>query len=134
MLQVSKVNRLKGIVSVIVLALWASCTIHCELEMFAAAEASSCCQGDEQPGGKPGSSESCVCRAIASGGYTVQKNAPVAAPVPDVILVFTEIAQSEDVLREALVEDLISAPPELPRIWQFSLRTALPPRAPSVVS
>ena len=134
MLHVTKVNRLKGIVSVIVLALWASCTIHCELEMFAPAKTSSCCQGDEQPGGKPTTPQSCVCRAIASGGYIVQKNAPVAAPVPDAILVFTEITQSEDVLREAVVEELIFAPPELLKSWQFSLRTALPPRAPSVVS
>ena len=130
----SKVNRLKGIMSVIVLALWASCTIHCELEMFASAKASSCCQGDEQRSGKPASPESCVCTVIASGGYTVQKNAPVAAPAPEVILEFTEIPQSEDALREAVVEDLIFAPPELPRSWQFSLRTALPPRAPSFVS
>ena len=27
-----------------------------------------------------------------------------------------------------------SSPPDLPRIWQFSQRTALPPRAPSIVS
>lgn len=136
MLQVSKVNRLKGILSVIVLALWASCTIRCELEMFASAKASSCCNaGEESGGGAPASSpDHCVCSVIASGGYVVQKSAPLAALAPDAILVFTVAAESEAALREAVVEDLIFAPPELPKIWQFSLRTALPPRAPSFVS
>ena len=31
-------------------------------------------------------------------------------------------------------ELLKGAPPELPRAWQFSYRTALPPRAPSLVA
>ena len=29
---------------------------------------------------------------------------------------------------------IIQVPPEIPRSWQFSFRTALPPRAPSFVS
>ena len=54
-----------------------------------------------------------------------------AAPID---LVFFEITPVLELPADAPPLLLEHAPPEIPKSWQFSFRTALSPRAPSVVS
>ena len=127
MIIVSKVNRLKQIVCIVTLALWATCTIHCELEMLTSVKASSCCNSGSE-------SDQCICSGIASGGYIMQQDTSLIPPSPDALAVPGGYSRDEDALPQPMVKKLIFAPPELPKIWQFCLRTALAPRAPSFVS
>ena len=79
--------------------------------------------------------ESVPCCTLASGSYKVDDNQRVTtiSPVVAVVLLadLSELASLADA-PPAVVRTAI--PPELSVSWQFSFRTALPPRAPSFVS
>lgn len=75
------------------------------------------------------------CGGVESGFYKVEDN-PALAPALALPLAFA----ARDWIAEPTTDptpDFIpasTAPPELPRFWQFHHRTALPPRAPSFAS
>jgi hypothetical protein len=130
----SKVNRLKRIMSLIVLALWASCVIRCEAAKLTCSTALACCDAaSDDCGGKPASPDHCVCGWVKSGGYIAEINtASVQHPVD--LIVFVHPVDVKAPLPTARSTELIFAPPELRPSWQFAFRTAAPPRAPSFVS
>jgi hypothetical protein len=128
------VNRLKPFVTLIVLALWASCVIRCEAVKLGCPTALSCC--GEQPddrGGKPASTDHCVCSWVKSGGY-ISESTDIPLPHSIEIAVFIQPVDWQAPLPEARSTELIFSPPELLAGWQFAHRTAAPPRAPSLVS
>jgi hypothetical protein len=47
---------------------------------------------------------------------------------------FVLCALEVDLAQKAAPHSPTGPPPELPKVWQFSFRTALPPRAPSLAS
>ena len=131
----SRVNRFKTIVSLIVLALWATCTVRCDIEILAHSGAMACCDesGDES-NQAPSQPQHCVCSFIQSGGFISEKSG-VPMPLPtDSLFISTVLSQANDSVPTPAPAELISPPPELVKSWQFSFRTALPPRAPSFVS
>lgn len=127
-------NRLKPFVALIVLALWASCTIRCEVESLACSDADVCCDSaaDESPE-KPAPADHCVCSWVRSGGYIAEKTA-VPLPLPVCLPLFALPAYLEIPICDAHASELTFSPPELRTSWQFSSRAALSPRAPSFVS
>jgi hypothetical protein len=130
-----RVNRLKTIVSLTVLALWATCTLRCEMEVLASSAAMSCCDeaGDES-NEAPTQPKQCVCSFVQSGGFISEKSG-VPMPLPHFALITpSALPQADDSLHTPAPAELISPPPELAKVWQFTFRTALPPRAPSFVS
>jgi hypothetical protein len=127
------VNRLKTVVSLIVLALWATCTLRCEIEILAHSAAMSCCDeaGDES-NQAPAQPKHCVCSFIQSGGFISEKS-DISMPLPnDALFIAIASPQADDSLPAPA--ELILSPPELAKSWQFSYRAAAPPRAPSFVS
>jgi hypothetical protein len=131
------VRYLKTIWIVGLALLWVPITAHCKLEIIPAlSEILACCDHEEQSA--PHQDDDCEqdgCAAVESGKYRTQDlDALVVAPD------FTPIDLPGAALEPGALPDEVSlgifttAPPPGERIWNFSLRTALPARAPSLAS
>lgn len=131
---VSPVSALTKTMVVVLLALWGLATSHCDLEQVPGFEFLACCQ---HPDTAPHQDKDCDedgCAVVESGLYKMEAQA-ASAPMPLLVLsVLLPLWEATAPSVHPPVESLSSAPPELPRVWQFSFRTALPPRAPSFVS
>jgi hypothetical protein len=129
------VNRLKPILALVVLALWASCTLRCEIRSLTHFGTPSCC--DEQAGESnqtPADSNQCVCSAIQAGGY-VSPDTTVSVSPPTGVLVALDLSFNTEDFRARLdFGELIYSPPKLLTGWQFAYRAAGSARAPSFVS
>jgi hypothetical protein len=109
--------------------------MHCTLETVPGFSfLQRCCGGDEVP--QPTSDcQDDSCSAVESGSYKVEDNPTVA---PDLALLL--VLAAWDCATEPRTDSaprfvaLSPTPPELPQPWQFSHRTALPPRAPSLAA
>ena len=118
-------------------AFWAVMTSHCDLENIpglsflacepeieSAAHQSSDC-GDKD-----------TCATVESGLYKSEEK-PILVAKPAVLLATFALLELSDLdLRESSAGVRLAevAPPGFARIWQFSFRTALPPRAPSALA
>lgn len=121
---------------VVLLALaWVPLTSHCKLESIPGLEFLRC-TCDTQSG--PNSGDPCQddgCCAVESAKY----QSPRQQEITPVFVVAILPAEILGMLEHSLPPEvslgiLTSAPPDLPTSWQFSLRTALPVRAPSLAS
>ena len=124
-------KSLRTAITFVILALWPLATMHCKLETIPGLEFLRCpsdtdtksdCQGDG-------------CETVESALYKVPDNQNIAPePVVETVTL-SALLECED--RSSVDHPgwlVTAAPPELPKVWQFSLRAALPPRAPSIVS
>ena len=117
---------------------WVFATNHCALEQIFDLGIFAC---PTNPGAHPDQDRGCEgdgCASVENQLYKAEiTQVSVTAP-PTLLAVFcslfsAELAELAD--REILIQILpSSAPPELSCVWQFSHRTALPPRAPSHLS
>jgi hypothetical protein len=132
------VSWLTQSVAVVLLALWLPATLHCRLENIPGLEFLSCCQHEDAEKTPAHHEQDCAndgCAAVESGFYKQEK--PQDAPAKPVLALMTLPGLSLD---KGPQDDLVSifgifsSPPELAQSWQFSCRTALPPRAPSFVA
>lgn len=117
-----------------VLALWGLASMHCTLEAVPGLDfLKTCCFADAGSSSHNGC-ESDGCGTVEDDGYRAEEQS-VSVPLPILIpavlpsIIETALAEFED---RSVVPS--PSPPELPRAWQFSHRTALPPRAPSLVA
>lgn len=132
----SPVNRLKPLVALIVLALWASCAVRCELANLVSVSETACCdsatdQSPETPA--PVHHNQCVCSWAMSCGYIAQR-AIVPQPLLVSLPLFTPPTEFIAPQPVAPATALVLSPPELLASWQFFQRMALSPRDPSIVS
>ena len=118
--------------------LWVAAGFHCRLEVVPGFEFLSCCQHSESEKSPAHHEKDCTddgCAAVEFGFYKLEKlqDAPV---VPLLAFVTGLSPLPEPDLPNAFHQSvsISSSPPELPKVWRFSQRTALPPRAPSFVS
>jgi hypothetical protein len=128
------VSRLTKIVALTVLALWGLAAMHCKLEALPGLDfLKTCCFVDSAPA-SPKHCESDGCGAVEDGTYRAEEQT-ASAPRPLLMVALLPIV-IEAPLQELQPCSLVASlpPPELPRAWQFSYRTALPPRAPSIVA
>jgi hypothetical protein len=75
------------------------------------------------------------CASVESGFYKIEdagQVVPMPPLIPSAFLTATMLEAARPAVFQSVIFDF--APTELPRLWQFSQRTALPPRAPSFVS
>ena len=129
------VKLFRTLVTLLLVALWPLATSHCNLEQLAGLEFLAC--ADEPAAVAPHQDNSCEtdsCASVESGFYKTEDGSqlvPTPSLVPSAFLtaVLAEAAQPASIRQISHF-----APPDLPRVWQFSFRTALPPRAPSFVS
>ena len=129
------VRRLTQSVAVLLLALWVPATMHCALETVPGFSFLQwCCAGNEAPLPDHDCSQD-SCGAVESGFYKIEDN-PTVAPAVALLLAFAgwECVAEPPAEFAPHFAPVSSAPLELPRCWQFSYRTALPPRAPSLVA
>lgn len=124
---------LTKVVSVAVLALWGLATLHCDLERVPGFEFLAWCHQEVAPPDN-GDCGSDACAELESALYKAEQQG-VTIPVPALTASFL-VPLSEVIFATIEPNPVLpnSSPPELPRFWQFSYRTALPPRAPSATA
>lgn len=127
------VSRLTKITAMLALVLYGLASMHCILEGVPGFDfLKTCCFVDSgAANSKDCESDECV---VESGDYRAEEQT-VSAPQPLLLLALLS-SVIEAPLPEPQVASLAASesPPELSRVWQFSHRTALPVRAPSVAS
>lgn len=116
---------------------WSMITSHCGLESIPGLSFLACKSEAATSSHQPSDcGDSDNCDTVESGHYKTQDShlalgkAPLLtkAPILAVLLNLETIAPAIISARQEL------APPELSPSWQFQFRTALPPRAPSILS
>jgi hypothetical protein len=118
------------LLALLLAALWPLATSHCSLEKlpgfaFLACAEDRCCEPEAEAG-----HQSDACAVIESGFCKLESDCSlVPAPPTEHSLIEMPLEVSESFAAAQVVPE--SSPPELSRLWQFSTRTALPPRAPS---
>jgi len=138
MATLSPVKSFAKSVAVLMLALWVPVTMHCGLESLTGSEFLSCCPHDDaesQPAHQDNDCETDSCATVESGFYKVEDD-PALTPALVLAVCFLGCDFLAEPPNDSTQQFLpvSSSPPELPRFWQFSYRTALPPRAPSLVA
>ena len=126
---------LRTITVLALVALWLPVSVHCQLEQLPGLEFLSCC--DHEDTTAPHQDDDCEgdgCAVVESGLYKTEErqNSLTAPNFPPVKFQSPQTPITSAPAVRAFVHG--TAPPELSCIWQFSFRTALPPRAPSFVS
>jgi hypothetical protein len=133
----SLVRTLK-IVMVSLLALtWVSLTSHCRLEAVPGFEFLRCASDSDaahpDEGGDPCQEGAC-CSVESSHCQAPRQQEIVAAVLPAILPQLYADVPNASLPSEINLGVPKAAPPEIPKSWQFSLRTALPVRAPSLAS
>lgn len=128
------VKSLRIMLTLLLVALWPLVTSHCSLEQMPGLEFLACADEAAAIPHQENDCETDSCAAVESGFYKTEDGHHVV-PTPPLIPCAFLTAISLEAAQTAAVSRIVfdSAPPELPKVWQFSCRTALPPRAPSFV-
>ncbi len=131
------VRLLKTILALLLALSWVPLSLHCQIEAMPGWEFLSCESGEEEHSA-PHQSSDCeddFCQIIESGLYKTEEKAPLLCSVnllpPGVE---PSIAISMQAPDPGLSPVANPSPPVLANTWQFTFRTALPPRAPSLAS
>ena len=108
--------------------------MHCALEPVAGFEFLASCHSQDGAPQQDNDCDSDGCSTVESGFYRIEEQA-TAVSVPLLVLsVLLPVWEAAPPTPAPLSKPLICSPPELARFWQFFYRTALPPRAPSLVA
>ena len=126
-------RRFQNIVFALAAFLWLPVSAHCQLESVPGLEFLRCSikASDSQQPAKDCSD----CCAVEKSQYRAEHHR-LTIPTPDLLLLSLAPVLPPATALPAEVSGgfLTAAPPELPTTWQFSARTALPARAPSIAS
>lgn len=129
-----RVRTLRTMLIVALALLWVPLMSHCKLESIPGFEFLHCASDAQGSPANPGHCGAGCC-SVESAKYQAPRNQETTPVVVVVILpcdLLSDLAQS--LPPEVSLGILTAAPPELPTSWQFTSRTALPPRAPSLAS
>jgi hypothetical protein len=130
------VKSFRTLLTLLLVALWPLVTSHCNLEPFAGLEFLSCAEAPANAA--PHQENGCEtdsCASVESGSYKTEDGrqvVPAPSLIPSAFLTAILLEATQPVASQNIAPHF--TPPELPKVWQFSFRTALPPRAPSFVS
>ncbi len=127
-------HKLTKVIAAVSLVLWGVATMHCDLERMPGFGFLAWCHARD---GAPQQGNGCsgdACSEVESALYNAEQQV-VTVPTPVLAMRFLlpswEATSATSTPRPALLNH---SPPELPRLWQFFYRTALPPRAPSLIA
>jgi len=128
------VSKLTKIAAMLALVLYGLASMHCILEGVPGFDFLKCCCFVEAASSPLQDCQTSSCGEVERGNYRAEEQS-VSAPQPLLLLALLS-SVIEAPLPEPQVASLVASesPPELPKVWQFSHRTALPPRAPSIAS
>lgn len=129
------VKLLRAMLTMLLVALWPLATSHCSLEQLAGLDFLACA---DEAAAAPHQDQDCgtdSCASVESGCYKTE-DASHVVPTPSLMasVLLNDLPLEAGPSGDASLTVLDFVPPELPNFWQFSLRTALPPRAPSLDS
>ncbi|HRZ99979.1 MAG TPA: hypothetical protein P5055_04500 [Candidatus Paceibacterota bacterium] len=128
------VSRLVKIVAMLALVLYGLASMHCTLEAVPGFEfLKTCCFLEPAPTGSQ-DCESDGCGSVEGGKYRPEERADFAPQPPLVLALFSSVIEAPLPEHQTALSLASESPPEIPKVWQFSHRTALPPRAPSIAS
>jgi hypothetical protein len=129
------VNWFKTTGLLALLALWLPAINHCRLEQLPGLGFLSCCDHEDAAASHHDDCQTDGCAAVESGLYKTA-GGRIQSPAP-VLLTATLLAALPDEIPAPPASRLTRSatiPPGDSGGWQFSFRTALPPRAPSFAS
>lgn len=129
------VRLLRTVVGWVLLLVWLPATSLCLVERAGWLANDDCCPSSA-PKSSPGKqSNDTTCCTLASASYKADdySRLHIAAPLFIGVLIFEAFAAEAEPGDTVLKADDLS-PPVLLKTWQFTSRTALPPRAPSLAS
>jgi hypothetical protein len=131
----STVHWFKTLGLLTLLALWLPATNHCRLEQLPGLRFLACCDHEDATASHHDDCRTDDCAAVESGLYKTVSGR-IQAPVPvllttSLLTVFLEEIPAPPAC--CLTGSPVVSPPDSGG-WQFSFRTALPPRAPSFAS
>ena len=116
------------------LGLWLAATNHCRLEQIPGLSFLACCSHDDAAPRQDNDCDTDGCAQVENGLYKVDDIRVVSVTPLFVVAVFL-LPTLEQIARSPVLAVFSTvASPELPGTWQFSYRTALSPRAPSLAS
>jgi hypothetical protein len=132
-------SKIRATLAILLATLWLPVSSHClVMEVSSGLESLSCCTHTEAQEAAPHPEDDCAtdaCSVVEDAKYkhTLQQ---VTIPALDTHLLFElppllETALTFSASSPHRLDDSLA---RLPVAWQFSARTALPPRAPSFVS
>ena len=125
-------RRFRNILFALAAFLWLPASAHCQLESVPglAFFQCDCSQQDGQ-----GDCKDCGCFTVEKSQYHAEQ-LRLSVRVPDLLpFVFLALPiANEPVIDESWSYDLTAAPPDFQPSRSFILRTALPPRAPSLAA
>ena len=129
------VKSLRILLTLLVAALWPLVTSHCSLEHMPGLEMLAC---SDDACAAPNTENECEtdgCASVESGLYKSEDGHEMV-PTPPLTASASLPAISLESSPPAAISSVVfnCVPPELSKTWRFSLRMALPPRAPSPVS
>ncbi|MDA1275005.1 MAG: hypothetical protein O2960_13305 [Verrucomicrobia bacterium] len=128
-------HRIKAVVAMVLALVWLPAASCCLMDASGLLGKRDCCSKERSHSASgPGNCDK-PCGALASAAYLPQGVqlfliAPVDVPPFDCASYPTELRRPTGIGRNFPA----TAPPELAGHWQFSFRTALPPRAPTFAS
>jgi hypothetical protein len=130
-----KVKWLKTVVVFGFLVFWLVASNHCRLELIPGLGFVACCEEGNSTPLQDKECETDGCAAVESGFYKMEDGQP-SVSAPPLVAVTSLLPRLSLQIPSAPRShiDLESVPLELRVTWQFSFRTAAPPRAPSLVS
>jgi len=116
--------------------MWPLVASHCKLEQLPGFQFLACVEGEVDAGTTHQESgcETDSCASLESGFYKTESGWLAVPPPPALLPPFLTTVSLEAVHPESDKILFETAPEELVVGWQFSLRTALPVRAPSLPS
>ena len=127
------VRVVKTVLIVLLALVWAAASNHCKLEQIPGLQFLACCDHEGTTPHQDCQNDGC---ATFENQLYKTETAQLSVPAPTFLFaaflspMWTELSDPPTVTH--ILHD--SAPAVLPRIWQFTYRTALPPRAPSLLS
>jgi hypothetical protein len=126
-LTVRPMKRLHQIVGLVLMLLWVPITAHSTQENIPGLQFLQCAtDADEKEG-----CEDDGCTQLESATYKISDTrTDFLPPAFTALFAFVAVEFRADKQRPGAIE----VPPQIPCSWQFSCRTALPPRAPSFIS
>jgi hypothetical protein len=130
----SFVKSLRTLLTLLLVAVWPLVASHCRIEQLPGFDFLACA-GEDADATQQEDCETDSCATVESGLYKTEDGrqtvpTPPASLSPILTASLREAAESAD--EPIVAEDAASS--DFRTTWQFSIRTALPPRAPSFVS
>jgi hypothetical protein len=129
-------RRLFSFIACLLAVLWLPATLHCGLETAGLLLHEHGIESADS--GCATACEKESCSTLEDGAYKKASD-PIKVSAPSLALCITQLVL--DVAVETAAESAPSvspyttdSPPELARTWQFTVRTALPARAPSLIA